>query len=202
MTLDTELRNEIEALIKDNRVTLFMKGSRHFPQCGFSARVVGILDDLIEEFHTVDVLSRPDIHQGVREYTDWPTIPQLYIDANFVGGCDIVTDMSASGELHKLLGIEIPEVEPPEITITDSAAGALLAALPAAGNDMIRLSINKQFQHGMTIGPQQQNDLIIESNGVRIAINPFSAQRANGLKLDHSGDTGQGFNIDNPNQPS
>ena len=89
--------------IKSNDVVLYMKGSPVFPQCGFSARVVGILTHLGVKFKGVDVLQDPSIRQGIKEYANWPTIPQLYVKGEFVGGCDIVTEMFQSGELAELM---------------------------------------------------------------------------------------------------
>ena len=103
MSLSPETRERIESLIRSDRVVLFMKGSREMPQCGFSARVSGILDRLVPDYTTVDVLRDPEIRQGIKEYASWPTIPQLYVDGEFVGGCDIVTEMAAEGELEKTL---------------------------------------------------------------------------------------------------
>ena len=103
MSLDPETRQRIGECIESDRVVLFMKGTRRAPQCGFSATVVQILDALLPEYTTVDVLSDPDVRQGIKEYSSWPTIPQLYVDGEFVGGCDIVREMQASGELGELL---------------------------------------------------------------------------------------------------
>jgi monothiol glutaredoxin len=105
MNPDPATRQRIDELVKKNRVLLFMKGERNDPQCGFSAQVVQILDSLIPEYHTVDVLSDPGIRDGVKAYSQWPTIPQLYIDGEFQGGCDIVREMYASGELQEKLGV-------------------------------------------------------------------------------------------------
>ena len=105
MNLDPATRQRIDELVKKNRVLLFMKGERSYPQCGFSATVVQILDSLIPDYRTVDVLSDPAIREGVKAYSQWPTIPQLYIDGEFVGGCDIVREMYASGELQEKLGV-------------------------------------------------------------------------------------------------
>lgn len=104
MAMDEATRDQIKAAIEENRVVLFMKGSRMFPQCGFSAQVVGILKQAGAEFKDINVLTDPAIRQGIKEYANWPTIPQLYVDGKFVGGCDIVTEMFESGELQKLLG--------------------------------------------------------------------------------------------------
>jgi monothiol glutaredoxin len=103
MDLDDTTRNRIQSLIDSDRVVLFMKGNRSFPQCGFSATVVRILDSLLPSYTTVDVLEDPEIRQGVKEFTRWPTIPQLYVDGEFVGGCDIVREMYSSGELEEKL---------------------------------------------------------------------------------------------------
>jgi len=91
--------------VAKNRVVLYMKGSPDFPQCGFSANVVNILRACgVNEFFSVNVLEDPEIRQGIKEYANWPTIPQLYVNGEFVGGSDILTEMYKSGELQKLLG--------------------------------------------------------------------------------------------------
>jgi monothiol glutaredoxin len=104
MSLDTATRQRLDDLVKNHRVLLFMKGDRSFPQCGFSATVVQILDSLIPDYETVDVLRDPAIREGIKVYSAWPTIPQLYIDGEFQGGCDIVRELYASGELKEKLG--------------------------------------------------------------------------------------------------
>ena len=94
----------IDEIVKANPVTLFMKGTQFFPQCGFSSRAVAILDRLGADYHTVDVLQDPEIRQGIKAYSDWPTIPQLYVHGEFVGGSDIMIEMFESGELQTLVG--------------------------------------------------------------------------------------------------
>ena len=103
MPLPEATRKRIQSLIESEPVVLFMKGSRGMPQCGFSAQVVGILDSHLQSYATVDVLQDPEVRQGIKEFTSWPTIPQLYVRGEFVGGCDIVTEMEQSGELRPLL---------------------------------------------------------------------------------------------------
>lgn len=98
---DTKAR--IEEIVGKNDVVLFMKGTALFPQCGFSSRAVAILDHLGVGFETVDVLQDPEIRQGVKEYSDWPTVPQLYVKGEFVGGSDIMMEMYQAGELQQLL---------------------------------------------------------------------------------------------------
>lgn len=96
----------IDSLVKANDVVLFMKGSALFPQCGFSSRAVAILDHLGVQFETVDVLQDQEIRVGIKEYSDWPTIPQLYVKGEFVGGSDIMMEMFESGELQQLVAAE------------------------------------------------------------------------------------------------
>ncbi len=103
MSLSDETRSRIASTIGSDRVVLFMKGNRGMPQCGFSATVVQILDTLVSDYATVDVLADPEIRGGIKEYSSWPTIPQLYVDGEFVGGCDIIREIFASGELEKLI---------------------------------------------------------------------------------------------------
>jgi monothiol glutaredoxin len=103
MSLEPQTERRIQEIIGSDRVVLFMKGSRDVPQCGFSAQVVSILDQLLAEYTTFDVLADPEVRQGIKEFSSWPTIPQLYVGGEFIGGCDIVQDMAQSGELEKKL---------------------------------------------------------------------------------------------------
>ncbi|MCC7381549.1 MAG: Grx4 family monothiol glutaredoxin [Deltaproteobacteria bacterium] len=102
--LPPALAARIDGVIGGAETVLFMKGTKQLPQCGFSARVVQILDHLGVPYETVNVLADPDIREGIKVYTDWPTIPQLYYKGRFVGGCDIVSGMLENGELQKLFG--------------------------------------------------------------------------------------------------
>jgi monothiol glutaredoxin len=100
---DNPVFERIQSEINANSVMLYMKGTAMFPQCGFSARVVQILSHLNVPFHTANVLEEADLRDGVKQFSNWPTIPQLYVKGEFVGGCDIVTEMFQSGELEALL---------------------------------------------------------------------------------------------------
>ena len=100
---DQTVIDRIKSDVAENPVVLFMKGSPVFPQCGFSARVVQILTHVGVKFKGIDVLQDPSIRQGVKDFSQWPTIPQLYVKGEFVGGCDIVSEMFESGELQDLL---------------------------------------------------------------------------------------------------
>ena len=115
MELDAASRSRIESILQDNHVVLFMKGTPAQPQCGFSAKTTQILNILLPDYATVDVLADPEIRVGIKAYGDWPTIPQLYVDSELVGGCDIVDDMYRQDALHELLGLELPQEAAPTI---------------------------------------------------------------------------------------
>ena len=98
-----EIKNRIESLLKENKICLFMKGTPESPQCGFSMAVSNVLKHLNVNFKAVNILEDEKLRQGIKDYSDWPTIPQLYINQEFIGGCDIVKEMFEKGELKKLL---------------------------------------------------------------------------------------------------
>jgi len=191
----------IQELVGSSRVVLFMKGNKTFPQCGFSGAVVGLLDELGVDFETCDVLKNPDIRQGIKSFSDWPTIPQLYVDQEFVGGSDIVRQMHASGELQKLLGVEVEEVTAPAITVTDNAKAAILEAME--GEDgVLRLMISSSFQYQMGFGPAEDGGFAVECGGVTVHVDRASAKRANGMTIDFKDGPQGGVIIDNPNEPA
>jgi len=102
-----ELKARLDKLTQDNKILIFMKGSKLMPQCGFSNNMVQILSSLGVPFEAVDVLSDPDIRQGIKEYSNWPTIPQLYVDGEFVGGSDIAIELYQNGELQQMLEVAL-----------------------------------------------------------------------------------------------
>ncbi len=103
--MSDDIQKQIHDQVTSHPVVLYMKGSPQFPQCGFSANAVGILNALgVTDIFSVDVLQNPDIRQGIKDYANWPTIPQLYINGEFVGGSDIMTEMYQNGELKQMLG--------------------------------------------------------------------------------------------------
>ncbi|NLE88088.1 MAG: Grx4 family monothiol glutaredoxin [Myxococcales bacterium] len=101
--MDEALSQRIQGLIEGHRVVLFMKGNKMFPQCGFSAQVLGILKEVGVDFEAHNILADPELRQGLKEYSNWPTFPQLYVKGKLVGGCDIVTQLYESGDLVPLL---------------------------------------------------------------------------------------------------
>jgi monothiol glutaredoxin len=196
----------IRELVSRYKVVLFMKGSRHFPQCGFSAQVVEILNQLVPAYETVNVLADPEIREGIKRYSDWPTIPQLYVDGKFVGGCDIVKEMFGNGELAAALGAPAAgvsaahEVASPAITVTARAAAAILAAREAP-TDHLRLVVSPGFEHELFFDGPEPGDLVIDAGGVTLRVDPGSARRANGVGIDFIDASGGGFKVDNPNEP-
>ena len=116
MTQMTDTRQQIQDVIDGNDVVLFMKGTKEMPQCGFSSRVAGVLNYMGVEFADVNVLADAEIRQGIKDFSDWPTIPQLYVKGEFVGGCDIVREMFQAGEL-------VPFLEEKGVAIRDRAIG-------------------------------------------------------------------------------
>lgn len=202
MSLDPALRSRIESLLGANRVVLFMKGQPTMPQCGFSAKAVGALNDLGVEYAHVNVLADQDIREGIKAYGDWPTIPQLYVDGELVGGSDIILQMAGSGELSELLGVQPPDRTPPSITITDAAAQMLRGALADAPGATLALAIDAQFQPNFQLAPTDANAIAAESNGLRVQFDLASARRAEGITIDWVDDIrGRGLAIDNPNAP-
>lgn len=99
----SEVQDQIAQKLKENPILIFMKGNPEFPQCGFSAAVIEVFKSLNVDFQTVDVLENPAIRDGIKEFSNWPTIPQIYIQGKFIGGCDIVREMFANGELQALV---------------------------------------------------------------------------------------------------
>jgi monothiol glutaredoxin len=202
MSLDPALRSRIESILNANRVVLFMKGQPTMPQCGFSAKAVGALQDLGVEFAHVNVLADAEIREGIKAYGDWPTIPQLYIDGELVGGSDIILQMAGSGELSSVLGLAAPDRTPPRITVTPAAVEMLRGALADAPGASLQLGIDARFQPNFQLAPHDDNAIAAESNGLRVQFDLASARRADGITIDWVDDIrGQGLAIDNPNAP-
>jgi monothiol glutaredoxin len=201
--LSEAVRTQIDELVHKNRVVLFMKGNRSFPQCGFSQAVVGILNGYVPKYETFNVLSSPEVRDGIKEYSSWPTIPQLYIDGKFIGGCDIVKEMHQTGELAKLLGVEAPA--PPKddgkttVKISDDAAKDILEAQKDADGDPLRLTIDARFDYDLFFDPKQPTDRVFEVAGVTLLLDPDSASRAGDLSIGSV--PGKGFFVENSKAP-
>ena len=127
--MNPETRTRIEQILATHPVVLFMKGSPKAPQCGFSAKAVGILDGLVPGYAHFDVLMDPEIREGIKEFGNWPTIPQLYVGGELLGGSDIIGQMHDTGELNAALGLPPPDRTPPALEISERAAEAIRSAL-------------------------------------------------------------------------
>jgi monothiol glutaredoxin len=203
MALNEDTRERIESYIQGNDVVLFMKGNRSMPQCGFSGKVVQILDSLVQDYATIDVLSDPDIREGIKEYSAWPTIPQLYLKGEFVGGCDVITELYATGELHRQLGLEAPERKIPTVRISDAAAARIREYTQRSPGKDLKLSIDARFQASLGLSPPQEHEVEVEANGIRVLMDYSTAERADGVAIDLvESATGAAFKIDNPNAPA
>jgi monothiol glutaredoxin len=204
MSLEPQLRTRIEALLHDHSVVLFMKGSPQAPRCGFSAAAAGVLNELLVDYASVDVLEDAQIREGIKAYGNWPTIPQLYVNGELVGGADIVQSMYASGELHRLLGVPQPDRTPPQIAISDAAAQAIRHALADAEPGLaLHLAIDPRFHAEFHLAKPAAGMIVSSANGIAIYLDLASAQRARGIRIDWV-DTpqGSGLAIDNPNAPA
>ncbi|WP_437955831.1 Grx4 family monothiol glutaredoxin [Sorangium sp. So ce119] len=201
MSLSEPLRARIATIIRENDVVLFMKGTRSMPQCGFSATVVSILDEHLPEYQTVDVLSDAALRDGIKEFSSWPTIPQLYIRGEFVGGCDIVKELHATGELVKTLGLAqgAPQA-PPSLRVTPAAAAAFQSARESDA-DFVHIEIDPSYTYSLYFGPRQAGDVEVEAGGVVFLLDRASARRAEGLSIDFVDGPSGGFKLESPNEP-
>src|SRR5437879_6004653 len=203
MSLNEATRTRIETLLKRNPVVLFMKGNPQAPQCGFSAAASGVLNELLPDYATVNVLEDPEMREGIKAYGNWPTIPQLYVKGELVGGADIVQSMYNSGELQELFGLPKPDRTPPQITITDKAAAAIREALADAEPGLaLHLSIDARFQPQFHLAEPGDSEIRAESNGIDILMDVATAQRARGIRIDWAATMrGARLAIHNPNAP-
>ncbi len=225
-TLPENVRQQLTDLVSTNEVILFMKGNRHFPQCGFSAQVVQILNGHLNKYQTVNVLQDPAIRDGIKAFSSWPTIPQLYVKGEFVGGCDIIKELQGSGELAKLLadtaqakgaagGAAAPgaaakgaAAKAPAIKMTPEAVAALKKAQDddAAGGGapgVLRVEIDPQFSVDLFFGDKADGDFVVDAGGISLHVDQDTATRADGLSIAYvQGPSGGAFRIDNPNEPA
>jgi len=203
MPLAPATRTRIENLLAANRIVLFMKGTRAAPQCGFSAATTDRLNALLDDYTTVDVLADEEIRQGIKEFGNWPTIPQLYVDRELIGGADIVQSMFDSGELHRVLGVAEPDRTPPEITISDAAVAAIRQALSDAGDMKLFLVVDGRFQPQFQLREAGGNEICVVANGLEVCFDLASAQRARGASIDWTRTPhGEGLAIHLPAAPT
>ena len=202
MTLNDSTRDKIQNLIEQDRVVLFMKGTPQAPMCGFSSKTVGLLDSILNDYSSVDVLEDQDVREGIKVFGNWPTIPQLYIDGELVGGCDIVTAMFNSNELHDMLGVEAPDRTPPEVTVTDAAAAKILEAMTGHEGIGLHFAVDAGWQSQFNLAPAQGHEIKVECNGITLLFDLASAQRARGAVIDWVETMqGEGLTISLPQAP-
>jgi monothiol glutaredoxin len=183
--MNNATQHRIKTLLDSEPVVLFMKGTRDTPRCGFSAKAVGLLDAALDDYATVDVLADEEMRQGIKEYGQWPTIPQLYVRGELIGGSDIISQMAGNGELYQVLGVPAPSrPEPPTISITAEAANAIRSGMEDAGQAVLHLQINAQWQSGFQIEPAGVNDIVANAAGIAIHMDAATAKRAQGMQID------------------
>lgn len=198
--MSTEAR--IRSLIEGNDVVLFMKGVRRAPRCGFSANTAAILDEYLEDYLTVDVLADEAIREAIKEFSSWPTIPQLYVRGEFIGGADIVRELHDGDELAAILGVDAVELPDPKIALAPSAVEAFKRFYGGEGVPSIRLTITSNYEYAMDFEEKRPRDIALSFGDLELILDRFSASRADGLSIEYVvGDEGEGFKIHNPNEP-
>ncbi len=202
MSLEPVVRERIETLLAQHPVVLFMKGVPGAPQCGFSAKASGILESLGVAYSGVNVLADAEIRDGIKVFGNWPTIPQLYVNGELVGGSDIISGLMDSGELFSLLGVAEPDRTPPQIHITELAAEKIRAAMSDADGLVLHLSIGSRYESQFHLAPPEAGDVVATSQGLDVHFDLAGAQRARGIEVDWLENVdGAGLSIRNPNAP-
>ena len=203
MSLSPATKERIESILQSNRVVLFIKGSKEQPQCGFSAATITILNLLVTDYATIDVLRDSDIREGIKAFSDWPTIPQLYIDQELIGGCDIVREMYNQGELHEIFGLEAPDRTAPNITMSEAAAVLIRNAMQGDTSLCVHLDIDEQWNHQFSLGHSAGHEIETHVSDLRFLTNIQTAPRADGLNIDVvKGADGENLSVSNPNIPN
>jgi len=156
----------------------------------------------VPEYETVDVLSSADLRDGIKEFSQWPTIPQLFVNGEFVGGCDIVRALQESGELDQLLSKAGAPPALPTITVSDAALSAFRGALLDADGEVLHLKIDARFQNDLYFAPREPGTLELDLRGLALFVDSASARRADGMSIDFIDGPNAGFKIENPNQPA
>lgn len=202
MNQDSMTREQLDQLINSHKVVLFLKGTREKPQCGSSSGIVRILDLLLEDYATVDVARQPEITDALALYTNWPAVPQLFVNGEFVGGADVVREMHTAGEFRGVLGLPpLPEVGIPNVTITDAAAKVILDVMGSMPHVELYLEVDALFRHSLSIVDRDERVTRRSVvNGIPLCFDAESAVRADGLVVETDA-SGKSLRIENPNKP-
>ncbi len=200
MSIPPELQARIQGIVDSSPCVLFMKGNPVAPQCGFSAQVVQVLNRLLPEYQTFDVLSDGEVREGVKEFSDWPTIPQLYVGGEFMGGCDIVKEMYDNGELHDALGMERPALTGDQVAIKVSAdAEQILRNAQQQQQAELHFGIDAKFQPFLGFGPATGSEVRVPVGDLFFLLDRDTAARAQGASITVvDSEHGQRLDIDIP----
>jgi monothiol glutaredoxin len=200
--MDEQIRAKIQKAIDAGDVVLFMKGTRRAPACGFSGKTVELLDTLLDEYQTVDVLAHPEIRDGIKEFSSWPTLPQLYVRGKFVGGADIIAQSFEEGTLDEMLGLPPRALTPPQISVSEQAAEQFRQYL-GDSEEVVVIDIDAGFQTGLSIAPLAPNLITLEVAGIRLAMDRLTAGRADGISIEYlETPNGGAFKVTNPKEPA
>ena len=205
MPIPPELQSRIQGIVDSGPTVLFMKGNPAAPQCGFSAQVVQVLNRLLPQYQTFDVLSDSEVREGVKEFSDWPTIPQLYVGGEFMGGCDIVKEMYDSGELHDALGMDRPALTGDQVAISISAEAEQILRnaqqqQQAQQPDVqLHFGIDAKFQPFLGFGPATGSEVRVQVGDLYFLLDQDSAGRAQGASITVvDSEHGQRLDVDIP----
>ena len=195
-------QEKIDNLINENNILLFMKGDKFAPQCGFSAKVIEILNHYCSMYKTVNVLEDNNIREGIKEYSKWPTIPQLYVNKEFIGGCDILTEMHQSGDLLDIFNIKIKSSDNIKLEISKSAKSAFGKIISESNEgNTVRLSVDSKNNTNLSFEDKKDKDIQFEYDNFKLIIDPLSSSRITNLKIDFIEDkNSSGFSIINLDQ--
>ena len=193
----------IEQMLNENPVFLFMKGTPQTPMCGFSSNTVKILKDLIGEgFASFNVLEDTEIREGIKAYGQWPTIPQLYVNKELIGGNDIISEMFNTGELHELLNLTQPDRTAPTISISDEALNHIKEGLKDMGDHQLFLSVDEEFNTRFSLEKPKGYEIIADVGDLKVYMDIGTAKRSNGVEISWVDELqGSGLRIKNPNEP-
>lgn len=196
------IHDQIRDVVSRNDVVLFMKGTPQAPQCGFSGQVVQILNYLGVPYQGVNVLADGELREGIKTFTNWPTIPQLYVGGELIGGSDIVLQMFESGELAEVLGVEVPAGGTPRVEVAADAAAMMRSAMEQRQGVVLHLRIDARWQHALSLAPVAAGDLCVSTGGIDLYMEPWTAARADGLRISMEESLqGTRARFDNPNAP-
>ena len=201
--MNDQTTHRIEQMLDDHPIFLFMKGTPQTPMCGFSSNTVKILKELLGDgFASFNVLDDPEIREGIKAYGQWPTIPQLYVNKELIGGNDIVSEMFNTGELHSLLKLEQPDRTPPKMTISEEALNHIKEGLKDMGDHQLFLSVDDEFNTRFSLEMPKGYEVVADLGDLKVYMDIGTARRTDGVEISWVDELqGSGLRIKNPNEP-